>query len=456
MHAALRTAILGGRLTAGMRLPASRTLATQLGVRRNAVVVAYEQLLSDGLAEGRPGSGTFVAIQLPRGPAAVPTATAPYPVAATGPFALGRTHADPALLKQFSQLLRRSLGAAGPEHFGYGDARGNEALRHAIAGHLAATRGVVCDPGCILVTSGTQQAIRLCAETLLRPGDAVWLEDPGYPAARRIFETLGARPVPVPVDRFGLDVAAGRQAAPRSLLAYVTPSHQFPTGVTMTMQRRLALLDWAHETQGWIMEDDYDSEFRYAGPPLTALAGIDGQARVIYLGTFSKTLFAGLRIGYAVLPPALLRSITAARTVADRFPPSLLAPAVAALITGGGFSAHVRRMRTRYKAARDLVATVLPAASAGLLEVAVPDQGLHMTALLPRQWPAGAAASIRAAAGIDSWLLSETAIGPLNREGFVLGFAGHGLPELRAAAERLGRAARAHALQLAEGRAVLS
>ncbi len=443
VHAGLRAAILAGRLQAGMRLPSSRGLAVQLGVRRNAVVVAYEQLLGDGLVESRAGAGTFVAASLPRGPVRDAPVPPPHDLAGPLPFAVGRTHPDPTMLNQLGRLLRRRLAAGDPAHFGYGDPRGGEALRRAIAGHLAATRGIVCDPGRIMVTSGTQHAVRLCAETLLRPGDGVWMEDPGYPAARRTFQAMGAVTVPVPVDGAGLDVAAGWQGPP-AVLAYVTPSHQFPTGVTMSMERRLALLDWARETRGWILEDDYDSEFRYAGPPLTALAGIDGHGRVIYLGTFSKTLFPGLRIGYAVLPHALLAPVTARRLAADRFPPGLLGDAVADLIEDGGFAAHVRRMRSRYRAARDLVASVAVQASHGLLRVPVPDQGLHMVALLPPGWPPGAAAAIRRAAAVEAWLLSDTRIEPAPQDGFVLGFSGHGLPELRGAAERLGEAVRAY------------
>ncbi|MFC7554075.1 PLP-dependent aminotransferase family protein [Pseudoroseomonas wenyumeiae] len=443
LHAGLRAAILGGRLPAGLRLPASRVLAEQLGLRRNAVVVAYEQLLSDGLAEARTGAGTFVAPHLP--PAAAPAAATPALPAPTGQgaFALGRTHPDPLLLNQFSRALRRRLAAPDPAHFGYGDPRGSLPLREAVAAHLAATRGIACDPGQVLVTSGTQQALRLCAETLLQPGDALWMEDPGYPAARRTFEAAGARPVPVPVDAAGLDVAAGRQRAPAARLAYVTPSHQFPTGVTMSMARRLALLDWARQAGAWVLEDDYDSEFRYAGPPLTALAGIDAEARVIYLGTFSKTLFPGLRIGYAVLPPALLPRVAAARAVADRFPPGPMADAVADLLAGGGFAAHIRRMRSRYRAARDLVAATLAQASGGLLHVAVPDQGLHLLATLPEGLPPGAAAEIRAAAGVEAWLLSETRVTPGGPDGFVLGYSGHAPAALKRAAERLGAAVRA-------------
>jgi GntR family transcriptional regulator/MocR family aminotransferase len=269
VHAGLRAAILGGRLAAGMRLPSSRALAAQLGVRRNAVVAAYEQLLGDGLVEARTGAGTFVAARVPRGPAPATPAPALSPaVPARAAFALGCTHPDARLLNQFGRILRRQLARPDPAHFGYGDPRGSAALRRAVAAHLAAARGLPCDPDCILITSGTQHALRICTEILLRPADAVWMEDPGYPAARRTFAAAGARIVPVPVDAAGLDVAAGRRGAAGARLAYVTPSHQFPTGVTMSMARRLALLDWAREAGAWVLEDDYDSEFRYAGPPL--------------------------------------------------------------------------------------------------------------------------------------------------------------------------------------------
>ena len=439
VHAGLRAAILDGRLAAGLRLPSSRALAAQLGVRRNAVVAAYEHLLSDGLAEGRVGSGTFVSAQLPLG-SGPPVGQRPPPQAEVqGAFALGRTHADPLLLRQLGRLVQKQVLAADAAAFGYGDPRGGLALRQAIAAHLAATRGILCDPGCIMITSGAQHGLRLCAEALLRPGDTVWMEDPGYPSARRILGSLGAQLVPVPVDAAGLDSAAGRERAPEARLAYVTPSHQFPTGVTMSMARRVALLDWARQAGAWVLEDDYDSEFRYAGPPLTALAGIDGHGRVIYLGTFSKTLFPGLRIGYAVLPPALAERICAARVVTDRFPPGLLEGAVAELMAKGGFTAHLRRMRARYRAARDLVVETLDQASGGRLRVVVPDQGLHLMALLP---PGLGAAQIRTEAGIAGWLLSETRMQPGGPDGFVLGYSGHAPQALRDAARRLGAAVR--------------
>ena len=448
VHAGLRAAILGGRLAAGLRLPSSRSLADQLGVRRNAVVVAYEQLLSEGLAEARVGAGTFVAVRVPRRPAVVDVAPALPPVSGQGAFALGQTHPNPVLLRRFGQLVRRSLADAKPSQFGYGDPRGSDRLRQAVAGHLAATRGISCDPGCILITTGTQAGLRLCIEMLMAPGDRAWIEDPGYPSTRRTLEALGAQLVPVPVDEHGLDVTAGRQQAKDARLAYVTPSHQFPTGVAMTMARRLALLDWAHENDAWILEDDYDSEFRFSGAPLTALAGIDGRGRVIYFGTFSKTLFPGLRCGYAVFPPALIARAVAARATADRFPPSVLEDPLAQLISDGDFAEHVRKMRKRYRAARDLLAESLVQASGGILRVRVPDQGLHLVAMLPAGLPPNAAEQIRSVANVEGRLLSETRIIPRGPDGFVLGYSGHAVPALRDAAKRLGHAVQARLLQL--------
>lgn len=438
VHAALRAAILGGRLAPGFRLPSSRSLATQLGVRRNAVVVAYEHLLSDGLAEARMGSGTFVAARVPAGPAKREVVAQMPPPEPRAPFALGRTHPDPALVRGLARAALRHLARGDPGYFGYGDPRGSERLRKELARHLAAARGISCDPSQIIITGGTQQGLRLCAGVLLAPGDPVWIEDPCYPVARRILEAVGARLVPVPVDGSGFDVGEGRRREPRARLAYVTPSHQFPTGAVLRMERRVALLDWARENDAWILEDDYDSEFRYAGPPLTALAGMDHHGRVLYFGTFSKTLLAGLRIGFAVLPPRLVPEMVAARASFDRFPASPLADAVADLMADGSFAAHVRRTRSRYRAARDLVAATLVRTSGGCLRVAVPDGGLHLLATLPDGLPADAAHVIRERAGVSAWFLSETRIETRGPEAFLLGISGHAPSDLEDAATRLG------------------
>jgi len=441
VHQGLRDAILAGRLAPGSRLPASRALAAQLGIRRNTVVGAYEQLLSDGLVEARVGAGTFVAAHVLSGPARPERIVMANMAPGREVFALGRTSVDALFQSRLRRALSKRLRTFDPVHLGYGDPRGGRELRERLAEHLAVSRGVRCDPGHIVLVSGTQQGLQLYLGAVLRPGDAAWMEDPGYPATRKALEAVGARLVPVPVDGHGLVVDEGQRRAPGARVAYVTPSHQFPTGVAMRMDRRIALLEWARDAGAWVLEDDYDSEFRYAGPPLTALAGIDAARRVIYFGTFSKVLFPGLRMGYVVLPPPLLEPVLAARAASDRFPPSLLEGALADLIAAGDFSAHIRRMRACYRTARDVVAATLAAHAGGALRVVVPDQGLHLVACLQPDLPPGAAGRIRDAARVQAWLLSETRLEPGPSDGFVLGFSGHGVAELRDGAARLAKTA---------------
>ncbi|MFT9258208.1 MAG: PLP-dependent aminotransferase family protein [Acetobacter sp.] len=443
VHAGLRAAILDGRLTAGLRLPSSRALAQQLHVKRNAVVIAYEHLQSDGLAEARTGSGTFVATLPATMRPDAPPPTLPHDAIKPLPgkaLALGKTYADPQLLARLATAMRRRIMKGDDLEFGFGDPRGHRMLREQVARYLAANRGIMCDPDCVVIINGTQQGLRLCAEALLHPGDTVWMEDPGYPAARTTLHAAGLRICSVPVDMEGLDVTRGVAAAPVARAVYVTPSHQFPTGVTMTMARRTALVAWARAANAWIVEDDYDSEFRYAGPPLTALAGIGGGDRVIYLGTFSKILAPGLRLAYMVVPPDALAAIVAARAGHDRFPAGHMAGAVADLMDSGFVAEHIRRMRRRYRTARDTVIAILRAASAGTLDIITPEQGLHLLAHLPAGLPAGAAALIRDHAGVEARLLAETYAEHPPRHGFILGFSGHNLADLTAAAQALGQA----------------
>ncbi|MGX1788702.1 MocR-like pyridoxine biosynthesis transcription factor PdxR [Bosea sp. NPDC055332] len=440
VHAALRVAIVDGYLSPGLKLPSSRALAAQLGMSRNAIIAAYEQLLSDGLADARQGSGTYVAANLPEAQSAAAPAALDVEILPSRAFALGRTYVDGGLLRHLGASVRHHIVAASADQLGYGDPRGSLSLRTEVARHLAANRGIRCDPGCIMITSGTQQGLRLCAEALLCPGDAIWLEEPGYYAAHGTLRAVGMRLIPVPVDGEGIRIDEGRKLAPLARAAYVTPSHQFPTGVTMSMARRVALLDWANAAQAWIIEDDYDSEFRYAGPPLTALAGLGGE-RVIYSGTFSKTLFPSLRLAYLVLPRRVAERVIRARSAADRFPSAFLSDAVAELMSNGAFAAHLRRARLRYRQARETVASVLAEAGRGRLRIVVPPQGLHMVAYLPAGLPADAGARIRAMAAVETRLLSEASLAPSGTEGFILGFSGHDSRDLAAAARRLGEAA---------------
>ncbi|RTM13674.1 MAG: PLP-dependent aminotransferase family protein, partial [Bradyrhizobiaceae bacterium] len=302
LYQALCEMIVSGLVKPGEPLPPSRTLAKQTSFRRNAVVIAYERLIADGFAEAKVGSGTFVAARIPARAAGPSKSKVIVETPGQGAFALGCTHIDERGVQRFRAFVGRRMRAFGSEHLHYGDPRGSRELRAAIADHLLSARGLRCDPDQIMLTSGTLHALRIVLSAILKPGDQVWCEDPGYPAARKTIVHCGYRAVPVPVDEHGMRIAKGRAAAPSARAAYVTPSHQFPLGVQMSMPRRLELLDWARQAGAFVLEDDYDSEFRYDGAPLMSLAGIDRLQRVIYLGTFAKTLFPGLRIGYCALP----------------------------------------------------------------------------------------------------------------------------------------------------------
>ena len=439
LYQALCHAITGGIAKPGEPLPPSRTLAKQTGFRRNAVTSAYERLIADGFAVATTGSGTFVAARIPARVNDVSKTKIAIEPPQQGPLALGCTHIDEKALQRFRAFAGRRMRAFGAEHLHYGDPRGSRELRAAIADHLLSARGLRCDPDQILLTSGTQHALRIVLGAILKPGDHIWCEDPGYPAARRAIEHCGLRPVPVPVDASGIMVVKGRARAPAAGAAYVTPSHQFPLGVQMSMTRRLELLDWARDSGAFVIEDDYDSEFRYDGAPLLSLAGIDHLSRVIYMGTFAKTLFPGLRIGYCALPERLVGQVAAARAALDRFPATLLEGAVADMLNSGAFAANLRKVRGIYREARDVLAATLSTASNGVLSVPVPSQGLHLVARFDPTIDPRLAATAKSDAGVGGWLLAETYSRARPLPGFVLGFAGHPLPQLIASAERLAK-----------------
>jgi GntR family transcriptional regulator/MocR family aminotransferase len=440
LYQALCHAIVGGIAKPGEALPPSRTLAKQTGFRRNVVTNAYERLTADGFAVARVGSGTFVAARVPARAEGARKTDFLIEEPQRGTLALGCTHIDGQALRRFRAFAGRRMRAFGAEHLHYGDPRGSRELRTAIADHLLAARGLRCDPDQIMLTSGTQHGLRIVLSAILKPQDQIWCEDPGYPAARKAIEHCGGRPVAVPVDDFGLLVAKGRAAAPYARAAYVTPSHQFPLGVQMSMPRRLELLDWAKDANAFVFEDDYDSEFRYDGAPLLSLAGIDHLRRVIYMGTFAKTLFPGLRIGYCALPETLIGPVTTARAALDRFPGTLLEGAVADMLNSGAFAANLRRVRGLYREARDVLARTLSAASESQLSVPVPSQGLHLVARFAGSTEPAVASQAKASAGVEGWLLAETYIRARPIPGFVLGFAGHPIPQLITSAEKLAKA----------------
>jgi GntR family transcriptional regulator/MocR family aminotransferase len=440
LYQALCHAILTGIVKSGEPLPPSRTMAKQAGFRRNAVVIAYERLIADGFAEATVGSGTFVAERIPARASEARKPRIAIETPQHDALALGCTHIDDRALQRFRAFVGRRMRAFGTEHLHYGDPRGSRELRAAIADHLLSVRGLRCDPDQIMLTSGTLHGLRIVLSAILKAGDQIWCEDPGYPAARRTIEHCGYRAVSVAVDASGMVVAKGRSRASSARAAYVTPSHQFPLGVQMSMARRLELLDWAKEADGFVFEDDYDSEFRYDGAPLLSLAGIDHLRRVIYMGTFAKTLFPGLRIGYCALPEKLIGPVTAARAALDRFPGTMMEGAVADMLNSGAFAANLKKVRKLYREARDTLALTLSTASDGILSVPVPSQGLHLVARFDASTEPLIASQAKQAAGVGGWLLADTYYRARPLPGFVLGFSGHEIPQLIASAERLAKA----------------
>lgn len=362
IYAQVRAAIISGALAPGTKLPSSRTMATKLGAARASAVAAYEQLVAESYIVARTGSGTFVSTDLSeflraprrRGRTATKRISLAHPVPefeqaqahSEGlPFNTGRTLIDACTAEVWRKLTHLAARSLGAKDLGYSDPCGLMELRRAISEYLQAARAVRCDPQQIVITGGTQHAIEIAIRVLVSPGDEVWVEDPGYPPTHAQLVLANVRPHPIPVDGEGIIVEAGRRTAPRARGAFVTPSHQFPTGVPLSMARRLELLRWAHETGGFIIEDDYTSEFRYSGPALASLQGLDDDERVIYVGTLNKALFPGLRLGYAVVPDALLPAYTSARYLMDRQPPTLYQTVVAEFMRQGHFAGHVRRIR---------------------------------------------------------------------------------------------------------------
>jgi GntR family transcriptional regulator/MocR family aminotransferase len=436
LYGAIRGLIESGAVPAGAKLPTTRDLARRFRLSRAAAVAAFEMLVSEGFAEARVGAGTFVAGRVPRLPQPkAPAADRPEPPAL--PLTVGVTGYDARTHRIFRKLMAETLGTPSPDLFRYGDPRGGLALREAIAAYLRSARGVRCEARQIVVTSGAQQGIDLFLRAAIQPRDSVWVEDPCYPMAVTALKGFGAQLTGIAVDEEGLDPDDGARRAPKARAIYVTPSHQFPLGVTMTMRRRLALLDWARQNQAWIIEDDYDSEFRYGGPPLTALQGMDGAGRVAYVGTFSKILFPGLRTGYLVAPEPLLEKIIEVRARSDRYPPVLTAAPLTALLNEGHFAAHLRRMRRRVEAGRDALVAVLKEKAGGQLDVHVPDQGLHLVARLRGQKHDSDIVQAAKSGGVGARALSPMYLNHISEQGLVLGFSGFDPPVIRDAARRL-------------------
>lgn len=451
----LREIILAGRVAPGARLPSSRSLARELGCSRNTVIGAYDQLYGEGYVEGESGSGTYVSSVLPE------ELLGSRPLAAPASDGVGSTVDDPeARLSERGRRLSAARGEVMRRHGAFtpglpetsqfpwetwnrlstrvwrepslglvrhGEPGGYQPLRKAIASYLRAMRGVRCAWEQVLITNGGQQCTSIAAMAVTDPGETVWVEEPGYAGLRGPLLACGLSMVPVPVDGEGMSLEQALAREPAARLAVITPSRQYPLGVTMSLARRLQFLEWAAERNGYILEDDYDSEYRYGGRPFSALQGLDRAGRVIYAGSFSKVLFPSLRLGYLVVPEGLIGAMTRLRQSIDDHPSSLAQPVLAAFFEEGHFAAHVRRMRRLYEARQQNLLAASRAHLGGLLELAPDESGMHLVAGLA---PALAArmsdqdASARAAkAGIVAPHLAGFFVEEPTRQGLLLGYA---------------------------------
>lgn len=476
LYERLRAQILAGQLETGARLPSTRALSSQLGVSRGTTALVYEMLGLEGYVTGRVGDGTRVArvqpMQVPRVDEGADDLTAvgtlhtsdiaAQPREWTAPHGLLANNLDPgdsypAQRGTVASVFR--VGQPDVTYFPYAtwarlvarharhplrgvslyqDGKGYAPLRDAVAAHIGISRGVHCSPDQVIITAGSQGALDLASRVLLNRGDPAWVEDPGYLGARGALLAAGACLVPVPVDSEGIDVEAGRRLSGTvrdARLAVVTPSHQFPTAVAMSLGRRLALLEWSREVGAWIVEDDYDSEYRFSGRPLEALHGLDSTERVIYVGTFSKVLFPSLRLGYLVAPHRLLPALIAARRYIDVHPPLLEQMALADFITESHYIRYLRKMRLLYLERRNALVNALRQEMSDLVEVAAPEAGMHLVAWIRPGTDVHTLARQAAAQGVHVLPVSNTS--SPRGYGLVLGFASATPDELRVGVQTL-------------------
>lgn len=437
IYSSIRERILSGHLGAGVRLPASRHLANDLGVGRTTIVLAYEQLLAEGFLQGRGSAGTFVStLTLPRrsarrAPPAETTAVSEKGTHAVAPdavvpraFRIGEPALDLFPTHVWARLYARRARTASGAFLGYGTGSGYWPLRRAIADYCAASRGVRTVAEQVVLVRGAQQAVDVIARVLLQGGDKVWCEDPGYPLVRNLFELAGSVVVPIPVDGNGLVVDRGLARAPDARMAYVAPSHQFPLGCVMSLERRLALLAWAERARAWIIEDDYDSEFRYPGPAIASLQGLDRADRVIYVGTFSKSVFPALRLGYLIVPPHLIDRFTATKLAVDHLAPTLEQAALTDFIEEGHFTRHLRRMRSAYGERQGALLAAAGRELGDLVAMEPADAGMHAIGWLSMRGADDQAISERALAlGIEAPALSTYCANVRLPPALLLGFA---------------------------------
>lgn len=464
LYSQLREAIVAGRQGTGMRLPSSRVLAAELRVSRNTVLNALDQLLAEGYLEGRRGSGTYITGGLPddllwiravhkksvrstrsgrvlsdRGRRLAVVGTL-FPPVARIPFRHGLPAIDEFPTALWARLASKRWRRLPCDCLGYGDAAGYRPLREAIAAYLGSARAVRCEAEQVIVVSGSQQALHLVSQVLLDPEEDAWIEDPGYLGARAALLAAGAHLVPVPVDGEGLIVSRGIEQSRKARLVYVTPSNQYPTSTTMSLSRRLELLEWAGRSGAWIVEDDYDSEYRFASRPLASLQGLDQCGRVIYVGTFSKLLAPALRLGYIVAPPLLVEAFMAASALISRHPPSMEQVVLADFIGEGHLRRHVRRMRTLYQERQAYLVGMVRHELTGILEVHPPDAGTHLIGWLPIGLSDRSVAQAAACQGVETKPFSNYCFRRCRRGGLILGYGAYARREMLEGVQKLATA----------------
>jgi GntR family transcriptional regulator/MocR family aminotransferase len=472
LYGKVRDLILSGRLAAGARLPSSRELAVDLGISRNTVLCAYDWLKNEGYLDVLNNAGVFVSRIIPDQCITDGSRKAGQsPAAANGPAPRrldpklhvatpARVHSDwkrPSIdfwygrldrrnfpLNSWRRLINENLGRADRNLSEYGAPNGCPELRDAVAEHLGLTRGIAVDPARVVVTAGAQDGLNVIGRILVRPGSPVVVENPCYGAAALVLESFGAKLIPVGVDNQGLDTASLDRV--RASLAYVTPSHQFPTGATMPLDRRVQLLNWAEKVGAYVIEDDYDSDFRYDSPPLTALAGLARDSRVIYVGTFSKSIGAGVRVGYLVLPDELVQPAMAAKSLSSYGQPWLDQIVIADFIRSGGHRNHLRKLRQLYRASRDALVEALNRHFGSETELLGQDAGMHLLWKLPERL-GGAEMVAAAAATRDVGLYTFASVGvrefegsSLARHSLVLGYSSLSAQEVTEGIRRVASA----------------
>lgn len=468
LYESLRLAILDGRMASGTRLPSTRELAREFEVSRNTVMNAFEQLLAEGYLEGFVGSGTFVSHDLPddlinarqklksssviknkearlsnRGERIALTKTsASNNLTKIRPFIPGVPAIDVFPFEIWGRLVKRQWYFPQRNLLDYGDAAGYRPLREAIANYLGTARAVRCTPEQVIIVAGTQQALDLTARMLIDKDEPVWVEEYNYLAASAALKSAGARLIPIPLDEEGLNVSAGKSLAPDARLVYVTPSHQYPLGVTMSVSRRLSLLEWAAKSESWILEDDYDGEYRYAGKPLSSLQGLDEGGRVIYLGTFSKVLFPALRLGYIVAPNELVEPFIKARAMMSWCSSPIDQAVLTDFFNEGHFVRHIRRMRSLYAERQTTLIKAVKKELGQLMTIAPDASGIHLVGMLDDKINAEKVAEAAKDLGVEVQPLS---VFNLNKtepslNGLVLGYGAYDNESIKNAVKQLSTA----------------